>query len=128
MSYGQAANNFAVVRKCGSVCGETIGDEYRNERDGHHKAAECAEMRQTYDDEIDQCDCPCEESGGVGPVCHREMPLLQPPQRNKECQKGKTDTGPPKGDAFNRWSDHRRLSSATDSEREGLKNACCQVY
>lgn len=114
--------------KCSGVRGETIGDEYRNERDGHHKTAEGTEMRQTYDDEVDQRDCPCKEGGGVSPVRHREMPLLKPPQRNKETQKSKTDAGPPKSDAFNRWSDHRRLSSAADSEREGLKNACCQVY
>ena len=63
-------------------------------------------MRQTHDDEIDECDCPRKEGGGVGPVRHRKMPLLEPPQRNKDTKKSKTNDGTPKGDPLDCWTNY----------------------
>ena len=61
-------------------------------------------MRQPHDDKVDKRDCPSEESGGVGPVRHRKMPLLQPPQHDKKSQKSETDDSTPKSQPLNCWT------------------------
>ena len=50
-------------------------------------------MCQTHDDEINQGDCPREEGSGVRPVRHWEMPLLEPPERDKDGQESEADDG-----------------------------------
>ena len=56
---------------------------------------------------------------------HRKMPLLEPPERDKEGQKSEADEGTPKGDALNCWTNYGGFGPSPNRQREGLENACC---
>ena len=81
-------------------------------------------MGQTHDDEINQGDCPCKEGGGVRPMRHWKMPLLEPPERDKDGQKSEADEGAPKSDLLNCGTNHQGFGSSPNRQREGLENAC----
>ena len=81
-------------------------------------------MGQTHDDEINQGDCPRKEGSGVRPVRHWKMPLLEPPERDKDGQEGEADEGAPKSDLLNCWTNCGSFSPRPNRQREGLENAC----